>query len=504
MSFWFKRLFIGSLLILPATLSSFAQETRIIIHSADSTLYDQRLFNGMQRSIGHVMMQHKDLTLYCDSAHFDQEKNLFIGFSRVHLIKADTINIYTKQINYDGTNETARLKGDVRMVNGRIRLTAPVLDYDMATETGWYFGGGQIIDTANTVESYWGYYYVDKNEFFFKQNVTLSNDESTLVTDTLRYRSDTEEMWFNGLTQIFGDTNYIECRKGYYNTQESFSLFQDQVFMQSRDQILKGDSLVYHRDNGNTEAFNHVEMQDTTEHLIIRGTHLSYNEKSGWFRMSREVEFIRVEDQDSLFMHADTLISFRDTVAQSRHIKAFPRVQFFRTDLQGRCLNLDYVISDSLINMYGSPVIWQKNNQLTADSTRIYLASNGIEHIQLMGSGFIITQNDTVMYDQIKGKDITGWFDSGKLCRVNVEGNGECLFYPDDNGQIIGLFYSACSTIRILFIEGKINNVIFITEPDSKLLPLKQLKESDRFLDGFNWMESLHPHSAPDIFIWKK
>lgn len=506
MNCWLKQLagVIGTATLLAvSTLPGITQETRIVFHRADSTLYDQRLYDGMQRSIGHVFMEHKDLKLYCDSAHFDQESNRMIGYSRLHVIKADTIHIFAQFMDYNGTTEKARLSGNVVMDNGQVIVRAPIMDYDMQEEVAWYFGGGQIIDTTNTVESFWGYYYVSINEFYFKDDVILSNEESTLLTDTLKYNSETEEMWFNGYTQIFGDTNYVACNQGYYDSQNSFSLFEKEVFMQSGAQILRGDSLAYQRNTGDTEVYYQVEMEDTVEQMVIQGEHLSFNEQTDWFRMTEEVLFMLDQSGDTLFMHADTLLSYRDTAVNSRHIEAYPKVQFYREDMQGRCNRLDYVLSDSLIFLYDQPVIWQEESQLTADSIRLKLQEGGLESMNMMGSGFLITREDSVKYNQIKGKRIDGWFVNDKLHSVLVEGNGECLFYPKDEDDFIGMYYCVSSRIRIRFDGQQIDKVSFIGDPNPKLVPLKQVTESEKFLEKFVWMEEERPTSAQSIFIWK-
>jgi hypothetical protein len=47
-----------------------------------------------------------------------------------------------------GRRNFARLEGNVLMDNVRESLKAPRLDYNMKDETAVYYGGGQIIDSA--------------------------------------------------------------------------------------------------------------------------------------------------------------------------------------------------------------------------------------------------------------------------------------------------------------------------------------------------------------------
>ena len=228
-----------------------------------------------------------------------------------------------------------------------------------------------------------------------------------------------------------------------------------------------------------------------------------YDETKNRFQVNDDVLYIMTGEKDSLFLHSDTLISTREDANKSRRIQAFPHVQFFRTDIQGRCDSLDYLVIDSLIQLFKEPIIWQNNNQLTADTLGIRLGKKGIDRMEMRSGGFMITREDSTMYNQIKGKKITGFFRSDKLHHVQVTGNGESLFYPKDGIQVIGLNKSLSSTIRISFVDGKIDRIAFITDPDSKLTPLKDLKANDLYLEGFKWSDEKRPKTRYDIRVWK-
>jgi lipopolysaccharide export system protein LptA len=480
-----------------------SQETKIVDFSADVTSVDPSIGNGIKRLIGNVYMKHKNLVLTCDSAYLDENTNQFKGFGRVHIIKADTLHVYSKRIDYDGQTELARLDGNVLMDNGKETLKAPTLDYNMKDETAIYFGGGQIIDSKNTVESFWGYYFLKLDEFVFKENVVFTNPDNTLFTDSLRYNSKNETMSFEGPTEIFSDTNYISCERGRYDSRNRFSSFSKNVYMQAKQQKLNADSLLYNQSDSTTHAFGNIILKDTVENMIINGERLFYDETRNRFQVTEDVLYIMTGDKDSLFLHADTLISSRGENANDRRIQAFPHVQFFREDIQGRCDSLDYLVSDSLIKLFKDPIVWIENNQLTADSLGVYLDKDGIDKMEMNGNGFMNAREDSLYYNQIKGKMITGFFKEDQLNYVDVAGNGESVFYPKDGEQIIGQNKSLSSTIRISFKEGKIDRISFITDPDSKLLPLKDLGTNDYYLEGFKWFEDKRPKTREDIRIWK-
>lgn len=489
--------------VLSSSLAGRSQETRIVDFGADVISVDPSIGNGIKRLLGNVRMTHKNLNLTCDSAYLDETINQFKGFSRVHIIKADTLHVYARELDYNGQTELARLEGNVLMDNGKETLKAPRLDYNMNDETAVYYGGGQLVDSLNTVESFWGYYFLKLNELVFKENVTLTNPDNTLFTDSLRYNSESETMSFEGPTEVFSDTNYISCNRGRYDSRNRISSFSKNVFMQAKQQLLRTDSLIYNQAGNFTEAYRNIELKDTVENMIIRGEHLFYDETRNSFQVTEDVLYIMTGEKDSLFLHSDTLISSREDAKKSRRIQAYPHVQFYRSDIQGRCDSLDYLVIDSLINLFKEPIIWQDNNQLLADTLGIRLGDKGIDRMEMRSDGFMITREDSTMYNQIKGKEIIGFFKSDKLNHVEVTGNGESLFYPKDGQEVIGQNKALSSTIKIYFMDGKIDRIAFITDPDSKLTPIKDLGAGDYYLEGFRWLDEKRPKNRDDIRTWK-
>ncbi len=504
MNYWLNVKTIFLIITLAFPLISQGQESRIVDFEADFTEFDQTLGNNIFRLIGNVRMRHKDIFLTCDSAYLNQETNQFRGFSRVHIIKSDTLDLFGNRLNYNGSTRMANLEGQVVMEHESSTLYTDHLDYDMNNEVAWYYDGGQIIDSLNILESGWGYYYADKELYHFKNNVFMSNEDNTLSTDTLRYDSRNKIIYFLGPTQIFGDTNYIYCENGWYDSQRNLSSFNQNAVFQSGEQVLSGDSLWYDRDREISEAFGNVTARDTIQNSIIKGEKLFYNEKEQKLIVTENTLFIMAEEPDSLFLHADTLYSYIEDSIDSRRILAYHHVQFYRNDIQGRCDSLNYLVEDSVIFLYHEPVLWQEKSQLNSTGISIKLGDKGIDYIKMTGIGLLIIELDSIHFNQIKGKTITGFFSDNKLARVDVSGNSEGLFYPEDDKGRIGLNKAVSSDTQILFKNGKIDRVKFITDPDPTLTPMNQIKASELFLEGFSWRSILRPLNKDDIYIWDK
>jgi hypothetical protein len=153
--------------------------------------------------------------------------------------------------------------------------------------------------------------------------------------------------------------------------------------------------------------------------------------------------------------------------------------------------------------MYRHPILWSDENQLTADSMWIQNRNNRIDKLYMKENSMIISEYDSAMFNQIKGRYMTGYFKEQKLNRVYVEANGETIYYAgEDGGTPDNVNKAKASNLVIRIEENKVKEIIFLTQPDAILYPLNLINLSDMKLDGFNWRIEDRPEKVEDIFDW--
>ena len=213
--------------------------------------------------------------------------------------------------------------------------------------------------------------------------------------------------------------------------------------------------------------------------------------------------YMNYNEKDTLFLHADTLRTVPDTIPDEKIVFAYRKVRFFRTDMQGVCDSMVYFTRDSVIQLHYSPVLWSDIHQLSADLIEMQQFENAPDQLRLTRNSFIISKQDSNRFDQIKGKEMIGYVVANELNRIDVNGNGQTLYYAIEKEEIIGLNRAESSKISIRFKEGKINTISFLKAPEGELKPLAQLTEDDKKLKGFDWKIDMRPLSKSDIFEWK-
>jgi lipopolysaccharide export system protein LptA len=473
-----------------------------------------------QRLRGNVRFKHNDAIMFCDSAWLFGATNSMHAFGNVHIKQADSLDIYADTLYYDGNTQDAKLRGNIRMRDGTITLFTDHMDYKMESSIGNYTGGGKIImrENQNVLTSNEGYYLSDSKALVFRDSVVLDNPQYRVESDTMRYNTETEVVYFFGPTTIVSDSSNIYCENGWYDTKNDLSQFNKNAKIVTPEQTLEGDSLFYDRTTGIGEVFGNIVMNDTVQDIIMTGSYAYYDEKTEMSMITGNAVMTQVFDVDSLFLHADTLYSSQDS-AGKKLIKAYYHVKFFRSDLQGKCDSLVYSEADSTFKMFNDPVLWSEDNQLTGDYVEMRTYNGKIEQLTLLNSAFIISEQDSASYNQIKGKKMTGYFAGNSLQKILVEGNGQTVYYavedtetPSvDNDTImiagtkkIGVNDAICSDI-LIFVDtasNAINRISFLDQPTATMYPMNKLPEKAMILDGFKWQVIQRPLERKDIFIW--
>ncbi len=490
------------LLSLPGIINA-QQIRKIEILNADITEFDNELGNQASRLLGNVRFQHEDMMMSCDSAHYYPETNTLDAFSNVHIWREDTLQLFGNFLRYTGNNRMAAIRGDVKLIDKETTLTTQFIDYDLNSDMGYYWNGGDIMNGNNHLCSNLGSYYARDKMFFFKDSVVITNPDYIMYSDTLKYNTVTEIAYFLGPTNIVSNENLIYCENGWYDTRQNISRFSRNASLVTGTRTLSGDSLYYERETGFGEAVSNVELFDTEQQMILRGNYARYNEKTAYAMLTDRALMIQIEKEDSLFVHADTIKSVEDSIPDFRIIKAYYHVKIFRHDIQGKCDSLVYTDVDSAFRFYGEPVLWSEENQLTSEYMTIFTKERKLSKIILENMAFIASAEDSGQYNQIKGRDMYGYFENNELVRIDVNGNGETLYYARDMGVIIGANKAAGSNMVIFLKDRKFDRILFVNQPDATFYPIEKLPEETRFFQHFTWYGEYRPLKKEDIFSWR-
>jgi lipopolysaccharide export system protein LptA len=370
----------------------------------------------------------------------------------------------------------------------------------MAANIGYYNHFGRIVDSTNVLTSVIGQYYIDSNLVHFYKDVHGFNENYTLDSDTLLYNTETGRIFIEGPTVIRDSSNTLFAKDGWYDSKTGEAELKKDPRVFNEKQQLTADYIKYNEENGDGSAFGSVRIQDFENNIMVEGINAIYNKISETASVTDSAVFMMYSEKDTLFMHADTLRTIPDTIEGEKIITAFYGVRFFRTDIQGICDSLVYFTRDSVVQLYNNPVIWSEIHQLSADKIDMKQKVNAPDEMHLTNNSFIISKQDSDRFDQIKGKNMIGFIVDNQLDKINVDGNGQTLYYAREDEQMIGLNRAESSNISIRFKDGQIHRIAFLKAPEGELKPMFALTDEEKKLSGFDWKIEQRPLSKFDIF----
>ncbi len=495
---------------------------KIEILNANTLEYEEIKGKKVKKLIGDVQLKHDNALMYCDSALIYSKSNTMDAFGHVKINQGDSLHLLGDSLKYNGNTKIANLRGDIKLINNNVTLTTHYLDYNRTDNIAYYYEGGTMVNQKenNTLTSEEGYYYSNGEAFYFKKNVVLVNPDYKIEADTLNYNSASEIVNFLGPTTITSDENFIYTEDGWYNTVNDKSKFYKNAYLYSEEKIIEGDTLYYDRKLGFGEIICNGTITDTIEDIIIKGDVAHLFEQKDSAMITQEAMMMQLFDDDTLYMHADTfkistqyvipdsLLNETDTskIAHDtiRTLFAYNHAKFYKKDMQGRADSVIYHFSDSTIDFYHDPVIWSKENQITADFIYILMSNKEIDRMFMNDNAFIIAKVDSLTnnYNQIKGKNMIGYFKDKELNKIDVKQNSETIYYAlDDAGKYIGVNKMSGENMLIYLKDNELQTITFLKDPQGELNPIKDVSPKDVILKGFNWKITERPKDMFDIFI---
>jgi lipopolysaccharide export system protein LptA len=501
----------AGLIYIPACFISLCaqppQEKKIELLNADVLESDERLGKNAARLIGNVRFKHADAIMYCDSAYRFTEENRFDAFGNVRIVQNDSLNITGNKLIYTGRNALAVMQQNVMMNDGKMTLRTQELQYNLNSNQAVYSTGAEITDAENVLTSRRGIYHSPSKMLFFRDSVKLDNPRYRLYADSLKYQTVTKTAYFTGYTLIeskTADSSRIYCTDGWYETQSGQSWFGINSSIVSKEQTLFADSLFYDSKAMTASAFHNIKILDPPNKAVVTGQRAWYDENKRFTVITRRAIMAQQMDHDSLFLHADTLFAAWDSNNTQRHWHAYRHCRIFKSDLQAKTDSLVYHSTDSTFRMYGAPVIWSASNQLSSDSVHILTRNQKIDKMLLFNSAFIASAVDSMRFDQIRGKNMTGYFEDSKLQRIEVDGNGQSIYHVKNRkGRLTGVNRADCTAMSLLIKEDKVSVIKLYQAPDATLFPLADTSPEEFRLKGFTWQIEKRPLNKEDIFEWK-
>ena len=522
----------------------------VLIQQGDSLsiLAENLTYNSVDRSAlldNDVVLLSAGQRLY--TPHLNYELNTGLAtFDAGALLTNDTTQLVSKRGYFDTNAEEAVFKDSVQVVGESFTMQADSIKYAINEDRVDFLSPTLINHESNKIYCEGGSYLVELGQATLDKRPQYVGEDLSASAKVIKYDERLGLVQLIDEARLLDSLSLMQAEWIRYFEQEDKMVLVDNVEYQKEDVVVNGDSVVYLReedrytlegpsslqdgdleiiaeeeiffdkDTGNGFAKGNVILVDTTNNTKIFCDSTRIKEDGDDFiclgsSMGRPFVLMEDEEQDSLFLVADTLfmLTRRDSInadsVLSRNLHAFNDVRIFRDDMQSLCDSLVFSEMDSIFHLYGDPVAWADSSQFSSDTMNIQMANGSIDKIHLEKNAFVVNSPDLIFFNQLKGRVIDLHFRADTLNFLDVNGNVESLYFlMDENNAYIGMNKMLSAQMRAYFSENKIKRLTFFQQPDGTAIPMSQVGSNPEKLSGFNWDESFRPVSFEDLFDVKK
>ncbi len=510
----------------------------VIIQQGDSVniFSDSLFYNGFEKKAdfySEVVLESKQQKLFTDRLNYDLNTKIASYYEGATLTN-DTTHLTSKIGYYYVGDNMAFFKDSVVVVDPQFELKSDTLKFDTKEKIAYFLGPTLISQNEGKIYCEDGFYDTKNKVAEFKENAQYQKGEEKAWADLMTYDGNKKETTLTGNARFIDGPKQAKADVIRYEEGKEITNLEGNAFYKDEKQEIRSERIRYDKKNEVYSTKGRSRMSDPPQ--ILEADRIDFDGNIGfavgdviWRDTAQNVSishcdsvtYLKTEDflkamggrplmttlmdDDTLFLAADTLISFKQNPDDSvRTLLAYPDVRLFKSDLQAVCDSLVYSEMDSIFKFYDDPIIWSDTSQFSADTIHIQLVEKKVNRIYLYRNSFMINSPDEVYFNQIKGKNNIVFFEDNEVRRMKVDGNAESIYFAlDDDEKYIGSNKTVASSMLLYFGNNQIDNIKFYTQPKAKFTPMSKAAGSDEKLDGFNWDTSRRPMTLEDLFFEK-
>ena len=529
----------------------------VIVEQGDSVQIacDQLDYNGnSQQAIltGNAQVTDGDAQISSSDLQYNLQTKMGYYFNGGEIINKE-VTLSSTSAAYNGNTKNVTYTGNVELINEKYVLTTDSLIHNLNTEIAEYYGTGSKVATeTNLIEGNEGYFDLKNNianfgsrtEIFGDQyvsadslayngldsiykafgNAIVQKDSLYVEADTIFYNAKTKlanaygnAYLYNEGTEVMGaqlfysqQTGQAEVKGQCYLTDGEIDAFGEEMRFNEEtgdgtlmgaaelynpSGFIKADTLYFNETNETGTAHNNIIFKDFIKQITLTSHYLNFRQKDKYVFATDTPYLINVQNGDSVFIKADTLIASSVKDSEASNFTAYRNVAVYKTDMQAVCDSFYYDGMDSVFHFVKKSILWVENNQLVADTIQLYSQNEELKQLRLKNNSFFGSTTFTDLYDQVKGRYITGNFVDGKMNNMEVIKNAESLYFiKNEKDEFTAVNQAKCDTIEVQLNETQnVKNITFRSKADATTEPINKVDPFSLKVAGFMWYSNLKP-----------
>lgn len=495
-------------------------------------------------AFGHVRMQQGDtLFVYSDKLLYDGDQRLarlFRGPTEPKVrLKDPQGELVTDTLLYDLGLQLGFYDCWGELTDSQNQLTSLYGQYSPATHDADFFGAVELLNRRD------GYLLLSDTLYYNTANGRARIDSPTRIygrTDTIL----TSRGWYD----THSDNLELNSRSTIAHTDSAGNVT-----------TLEGDSILYDKTTRISRAYafsnrtgRPVVITDTAHSTRLTGHYALYNDSTREAMATGYPLLKEYSRSDTIYLRADTIRTFivsekvwpdslaplasrfspasrsfdimaaeapalptmtqADSLAldsalmeeREFHVaRAYNRARFFNRDIQGVADSLVFLERDSMLLMFRKPVVWSGDRQILgggrkqAGEIMVHFNDSTADWALLPEQGLMTEQVDSAeyYYNQLAGRKMKALFEGRSLRHLDVAGNVQTLFLPQEEDSTYNrLVMAESSFLTIDMKDGDVDRIKMWPETTGNVTPLFLVTPRQKVLDGFEgrlWLAAIRP-----------
>ncbi len=215
--------------------------------------------------------------------------------------------------------------------------------------------------------------------------------------------------------------------------------------------------------------------------------------------------------EDSLRLDSTLMITKDFHVA-----KAYNRARFFNREIQGVADSMVFIEMDSMLRMFRRPVVWSGERQVSGGDRRnegelwLHFNDSTADWAMMPKAGIMTEQVDSAeyFYNQLVGKKMKAWFRDKALRHLDVSGNVQTIFLPQEEDSTYNrLVFAESSYLTVDMADNDIEKLKMWPEVTGNVTPLFLVTPRQKVLEGYEgrlWLSAIRPKGITigETVVW--
>ena len=447
----------------------------------------------------------------------DLEYNLRTGIATYknggRVLNGKTVLTSSDGVYYADTKDVY-FKKNVHLVDPKYDIRTDSLLYNVTNSIATFIAPTHIVSKDGIIDTRSGTYDLKTGAAIFNQRTSIRDSSRLIIADRITSDEVTGIVQIEGngkLVDSINEVTVIANNIDISKKENSFLAYNKPVMILHKD----GDSTYIAADTlfSGLRKYDSLQKKQITKTDTLKKTvaiNLNKKDSASNFVNTDTLNTVVIKNdtlQKKYLVKKDTLkkpvvINLNKTDTAIRYFLAFHHVRIFNDSLQAVSDSLYYSTQDSTFQLFGQPVVWNAQTQVTGDTIYMFTENQKPKQLYVFFNGMIVNKTAEKLYNQIGGRTLNGYFKDGTIDYVRVKGSpAESIFYPqDDDSAYTGMNRSNGDVIDIYFVKKELNKLKFINNVDGVLYPIRQIPADKKQLKGFKWQDARRPKNKLELF----